>query len=237
MKNPTYTFDEFCDHLAAMDIVRNYRHITLGNGENVELDGTPNFESMTLRTMDYMRQSIHLRGYAQKGAKQEYKREAFALFTEMLENIKRDTIAMSTRVQFRSESDINAIDQQRREHEPQNLQFTHADASLVTSPEPSPNPGAVVAMPVTRQEAKIGRNDACPCGSGKKYKTCHTMRLILNVMFIDKPGKVVGHSRETMYGSVRRLPMVPLIGNVHMKLICNASSNGNPVITLTKKAV
>ncbi len=126
-----------------------------------------------LAAMDYMRQSIHLRGYAQKDPKQEYKREAFALFTEMLENIKRDTIAMLTRVQFRSESDINAIDQQRREHEPQNLQFTHADASLVSSSEPSPNSGAVVAMPVTRQEAKIGRNDACPCGSGKKYKTCH----------------------------------------------------------------
>lgn len=125
-----------------------------------------------LAAMDYMRQSIHLRGYAQKDPKQEYKREAFALFTDMLENIKRDTIAMLTRVQFRSESDINAIDQQRREHEPQNLQFTHADASLVTS-EPGPNPGPVVTMPVTRQEPKIGRNDACPCGSGKKYKACH----------------------------------------------------------------
>ena len=56
MTTPTYTFEEFCDHLAAMEVVRDYRHVTLGNGENIELDDTPNFETMTLRTMDYMRQ-------------------------------------------------------------------------------------------------------------------------------------------------------------------------------------
>ncbi len=136
-----------------------------------------------LAAMDYMRQSIHLRGYAQKDPKQEYKREAFALFTDMLESIKRETIALLTRVEFRSESDINAIDQQRREHEPQNLQFTHADAPLVTDAVPAANAAMEEGgdagaegermQPYTRQEAKIGRNDACPCGSGKKYKTCH----------------------------------------------------------------
>ncbi|HQZ87370.1 MAG TPA: preprotein translocase subunit SecA [Gammaproteobacteria bacterium] len=127
-----------------------------------------------LAAMDYMRQSIHLRGYAQKDPKQEYKREAFALFTDMLESIKRETIGLLMRVEFRSESDINAIDQQRREHEPQNLQFTHADASLVTDPVPAVNTAEEGRVqPYTRQDAKIGRNDACPCGSGKKYKACH----------------------------------------------------------------
>jgi preprotein translocase subunit SecA len=134
-----------------------------------------------LAAMDYMRQSIHLRGYAQKDPKQEYKREAFALFTDMLENIKRETIALLTRVEFRSESDINAIDQQRREHEPQNLQFTHADAPLVTGAAPMDANGEEAGdsgeagrmQPYTREVAKTGRNDACPCGSGRKYKTCH----------------------------------------------------------------
>jgi preprotein translocase subunit SecA len=125
-----------------------------------------------LAAMDYMRQSIHLRGYAQKDPKQEYKREAFALFTDMLENIKRETIALLTRVQFRSESDIEAIDQQRREHEPHNLQFTHADAPLLAEAESSPPPSSS-PLSYTRQEAKIGRNDPCSCGSGRKYKVCH----------------------------------------------------------------
>lgn len=127
-----------------------------------------------LGAMDYMRQSIHLRGYAQKDPKQEYKREAFALFRDMLENTKRETIALLMRVEFRSESDINAMDQQRRESEPQNLQFTHADAPLVTGALPSSaNSEEGDMQPYTRQGAKIGRNDACPCGSGRKYKTCH----------------------------------------------------------------
>ncbi len=135
-----------------------------------------------LAAMDYMRQSIHLRGYAQKDPKQEYKREAFALFKEMLESIQRETIAFLTRVEFRSESDINVLDQQRREHEPQNLQFTHADAPLLANTvsveqvdADSAVPEAEIGrmQPYTRQEAKIGRNEVCPCGSGKKYKACH----------------------------------------------------------------
>lgn len=135
-----------------------------------------------LATMDYMRQSIHLRGYAQKDPKQEYKREAFTLFSDMLENIKRDVIGLITRVQVRSESDVDALDQQRREHEPHNLQFTHADAPSMSSPIPPTQLGNseqfdsednLKAQPFTRNVPKIGRNDSCPCGSGKKYKQCH----------------------------------------------------------------
>lgn len=134
-----------------------------------------------LAAMDYMRQSINLRGYAQKDPKQEYKREAFALFSDMLENIKRETVAILTRVQFK-ESDIEAIDQQRRENEPQNVQYIHADASsagappssaMSTEPEYIEGMEEGVMTPYTRQGAKIGRNDVCPCGSGKKYKSCH----------------------------------------------------------------
>jgi preprotein translocase subunit SecA len=145
-----------------------------------------------LAAMDYMRQSIHLRGYAQKDPKQEYKREAFALFADMLEHIKRETISMLMRVQFKTESDVEAIDQQWREHEPQNLQFTHADAPLlVVAPakaaekekrmqenaalldSPEIVSSEIPMTPYTRQQPKVGRNDPCPCGSGQKYKQCH----------------------------------------------------------------
>lgn len=135
-----------------------------------------------LVTMDYLRQSIHLRGYAQKDPKQEYKREAFNLFSDMLDSIKRQVIELITRVQFRSESDIEAIDRQWREHEPRDLQFTHADAPELTE-EKKPMMATAVEeqglvdedsqAPFTRQVPKIGRNDVCPCGSGRKYKQCH----------------------------------------------------------------
>ena len=132
-----------------------------------------------LAAMDYMRQSIHLRGYAQKDPKQEYKREAFTLFSDMLEGIKRETISILTRVQFKTETDIDAIDQQRREQEPQNLQFMHADAPSVIATKESASghtaedTDASPMVPYIRQDAKTGRNDPCPCGSGKKYKQCH----------------------------------------------------------------
>lgn len=139
-----------------------------------------------LSSMDYMRQSIHLRGYAQKDPKQEYKREAFALFSDMLEHFKRETVQILTRVQFKNESDIAAIDNQRREHEPQNLQFIHAQAPELTAvaaqaPGQMAEQGAdeevqgepARVSPYTRETPKVGRNDACPCGSGKKYKSCH----------------------------------------------------------------
>jgi len=130
-----------------------------------------------LAAMDYLRQSIHLRGYAQKDPKQEYKREAFALFSEMLEHLKREATRILTQVQFRSESDVAVIDQQRREQD-QHLQYTHADAPIVTSSSAEPADdqagGEVIELkPFTRSDAKVGRNDVCPCGSGRKYKQCH----------------------------------------------------------------
>lgn len=138
-----------------------------------------------LVTMDYMRQSIHLRGYAQKDPKQEYKREAFDLFSNMLENVKRETISILTRVQLRSEQDIAEMERQRKEHEARDLTFTHADAPKLGLPE-NPLPSntqngeeefseefAPAAVPFTRDLPKVGRNEPCPCGSGKKFKQCH----------------------------------------------------------------
>lgn len=148
-----------------------------------------------LITMDYMRQSIHLRGYAQKDPKQEYKREAYILFTDLLENVKREVIALLTRVQFKTESDVEAFDRQWRENEPRELQFTHADAPAITQGgatsgsmgsgahemvlEEEAAAGAMGGSaasggtPYTRQMPKVGRNDPCPCGSGQKFKQCH----------------------------------------------------------------
>lgn len=139
-----------------------------------------------LVTMDYLRQSIHLRGYAQKDPKQEYKRESFTLFTDMLENIKREVIALLSRVQLKGESDVEALDQQWRGNEARDLQFKHDEApDLMASPDVNaavPQGGYEYvdteeleseAQPFTRNQPKVGRNEPCPCGSGKKYKACH----------------------------------------------------------------
>jgi preprotein translocase subunit SecA len=119
-----------------------------------------------LASMDYLRQGIHLRGYAQKDPKQEYKREAFSLFKAMLEHLKYDVIRLLTSVEVQSEADVNAVEEQRRSEQANKMQFLHQDDS---------NDGNLEASDMTfrRSERKIGRNDACPCGSGKKFKNCH----------------------------------------------------------------
>ncbi len=125
-----------------------------------------------LAAMDHLRQGIHLRGYAQKDPKQEYKREAFEMFTRMLDAIRRDVVEILSRVQVRGEEDVEALEEQRRRSAP--MEYTH-DELPGTAPE-----GAMPATeeleqhtPYVRQERKIGRNEPCPCGSGKKYKQCH----------------------------------------------------------------
>jgi preprotein translocase subunit SecA len=125
-----------------------------------------------LAAMDYLRQGIGLRGYAQKDPKQEYKREAFEMFTAMLDRIKHDVIAIVSKVQVRAESDVEAVEQQRRSEAPR--QYQHAEASAMAGPqEDQAPPGEETHTPYTRQGRKIGRNEPCPCGSGKKYKQCH----------------------------------------------------------------
>lgn len=124
-----------------------------------------------LAAMDHLRQGIHLRGYAQKNPKQEYKRESFDLFTQMLETLKRDVVSILSRVQVQ-ERDVEAMEeQQRQQAEAAPRTYTHAAAENQLADEEA----QAEAAPVTfvRDEQKIGRNDPCPCGSGKKYKHCH----------------------------------------------------------------
>jgi len=130
-----------------------------------------------LASMDYLRQGIYLRGYAQKQPKQEFKREAFELFQLMLERIKHEIIQLLARVRVRSEGEVQALEeQQQRQAQARQLQFQHAEAGGLAAgePEAAADPGAASAqMPMQRDAPKVGRNDPCPCGSGKKYKHCH----------------------------------------------------------------
>jgi len=113
-----------------------------------------------LAAMDYLRQGIHLRGYAQKNPKQEYKRESFELFSEMLENLKIEVISLLSKVQVKAESDVEEVERQRQETAAKPTQTNQADEQ-----------GSVQVG--HRQGPKVGRNDPCPCGSGKKFKQCH----------------------------------------------------------------
>jgi len=124
-----------------------------------------------LASLDHLRQGIHLRGYAQKNPKQEYKREAFELFSDMLDRIKQDVVRVVLTVQVRSEADVQAV-----EPEPavSNVQYQHADYEQALAPNGDGGDTAVaVAPPFVRAGDKVGRNDPCPCGSGRKYKHCH----------------------------------------------------------------
>src|SRR5690242_12779310 len=145
-----------------------------------------------LAAMDYLRQGIHLRGYAQKDYRFEYKREAFELFAAMLERVKFETVSLLSKVEIRTAEEIEREEEARRQHVMRMLQAQHAEAlsalaaeSPEAEPQPSPGfakmPGALPATPINggpmadpqgtfvRGERKVGRNEPCPCGSGKKF--------------------------------------------------------------------
>ncbi|MGY1521290.1 preprotein translocase subunit SecA [Luteimonas sp. A482] len=131
-----------------------------------------------LGRMDYLRQGIHLRGYAQKQPKQEYKKEAYELFSELLDKVKREVVTLLARVRVRSEDEVAAIEAQERAQAEARLrqaQFQHADSGGYGADEEAAQPDYQHGpqSPIVRDGAKIGRNDPCPCGSGKKYKHCH----------------------------------------------------------------
>ena len=135
-----------------------------------------------LSTMDHLRHGIHLRGYAQKNPKQEYKRESFNLFSELLDSIKRDSIRVLSHVQVRREDPVEEEARLRQEAEDlaSRMQFQHAEAPGLDQPEAMAQvlQGAdvedvVAATEPVRSEQKLGRNELCHCGSGKKYKHCH----------------------------------------------------------------
>ena len=125
-----------------------------------------------LSAMDHLRQGIHLRGYAQKDPKQEYKRESFELFIAMLENLKTDVVGILSKVQIQSREEAEAIQEKRREEEAKaNIQFQHAQIN--SDGEEEKEAADEPADTFVRQDKKVGRNDPCPCGSGKKFKQCH----------------------------------------------------------------
>lgn len=141
--------------------------------KSVMLQCLDNLWKEHLAAMDHLRQGIHLRGYAQKNPKQEYKRESFELFTQMLEMLKQQVIGILSRVQVQ-ERDVDNITEQRRRAEEHPRTYTHAEAGNMgaeNEEEPAAQPDAV-QTPFVRGD-KVGRNDPCPCGSGKKYKHCH----------------------------------------------------------------
>jgi preprotein translocase subunit SecA len=126
-----------------------------------------------LAAMDYMRQGIFLRSYAQKNPKQEYKREAFELFTSMLDRINYDAISLLARMQVRSEAEIEREEMERQARLERMMQFNHAEAPTLAGSAVSAPAEPESAVPFQREVRKIGRNEACPCGSGRKFKQCH----------------------------------------------------------------
>lgn len=142
--------------------------------KSVLLQALDNHWREHLAAMDHLRQGIHLRGYAQKNPKQEYKREAFEMFNAMLNTIKHDVVAILSKIQLVAEEDAAAIEAQRRQSNNYKMTYEHPDANNIEQ-------GSSVVEAITtegthtqqRRVAKVGRNDPCVCGSGKKYKQCH----------------------------------------------------------------
>ncbi|MGE3389295.1 MAG: preprotein translocase subunit SecA [Gammaproteobacteria bacterium] len=125
-----------------------------------------------LSAMDHLRQGIHLRGYAQKDPKQEYKREAFDMFAKMLQALMRDVVGILSKVEVKAREDVDALEaQRRRESEMKQIEI-HESTDALHEPE-EPAGTAVPQHATVRRGAKVGRNDPCPCGSGRKFKQCH----------------------------------------------------------------
>jgi len=128
-----------------------------------------------LAAMDYLRQSIGLRGYAQKNPKQEYKRESFNMFTELLDRIKHEAITLLSKVQIRAREEVDELEQQGHQ-QPENVSYQHQQAGGMQEPAQAEGGEAGADeshKPYVRGERKLGRNEPCWCGSGKKFKHCH----------------------------------------------------------------
>ena len=159
-------FDNYMEqkeHLVGADIMRRLE-------KQVMLDILDRYWKEHLIALDHLRQGIHLRSYAAKNPKQEYKREAFEMFVAMLDNIKHDVIRFLSRVQVRTETDVAEAEQQHKR--PVNMTFNHPAAPDSLSTQTG-EPDSGSGTPFIRGQRKIGRNEPCPCGSGKKYKHCH----------------------------------------------------------------
>ena len=149
------------EDLASADIMRQFER-------SVMLQSLDNHWREHLAALDHLRQGIHLRSYAQKNPKQEYKREAFELFEGLLNAVKSEVTKVTMLVQVKNEADVEAVE---KPLEVENLQYQHADyEEALANPADDPPPGG---QPQVREGIKVGRNDPCPCGSGKKFKQCH----------------------------------------------------------------
>ncbi len=151
--------------LATADILRQFER-------SVMLQSLDNHWREHLAALDHLRQGIHLRSYAQKNPKQEYKREAFELFETLLNTIKTEVTKVTMLVQVKTEADVEAVE---RPVEVENVQYQHADydEALGLAAADEGEAAAQAGQPLVREGMKVGRNDPCPCGSGKKYKQCH----------------------------------------------------------------
>ncbi|HAF01151.1 MAG TPA: preprotein translocase subunit SecA, partial [Methylophilaceae bacterium] len=152
--------------LASAENMRNFER-------SVMLQSLDNHWREHLAALDHLRQGIHLRSYAQKNPKQEYKREAFELFESLLNTVKSEVTRVTMLVQVRSREELEA-EAVEPVAEVSNVQYQHADYDEALA-NPSAEEAALLAsgQPVVREGVKVGRNDPCPCGSGKKYKNCH----------------------------------------------------------------
>ena len=150
--------------LAGADNIRNFER-------SIMLQSLDNHWREHLAALDHLRQGIHLRSYAQKNPKQEYKREAFQLFEGLLNTVKSEVTRITMLVQVRTQEDVEAVEPVAHV---ENVQYQHADyEEALANPSPDEEAQLASGQPVVRDGAKVGRNDPCPCGSGKKYKNCH----------------------------------------------------------------
>ncbi len=158
------------ERLAGTKVIRHFE-------KAVMLQVLDNHWKEHLAAMDHLRQGIHLRSYAHQNPKHEFKREAFEMFSQMLDKIKHEVIGIISKVQIRTETDVDAVEEQRRQSMPA-MQFRHAKVEglaneVAEGAESEQQPKKIQKKPFVRKERKIGRNEPCPCGSGKKYKLCH----------------------------------------------------------------
>ena len=165
LENATRDYEEKFAGVEHKEYVRQFER-------GVMLQTLDNHWREHLASLDHLRQGIHLRGYAQKNPKQEYKREAFELFSGLLDVVKREVTQKLMLVRVQTEQEVEqAAEQVEHIPEPKNVQYHHADYEEALETAQAGDDTAV--QPFVRQGQKIGRNDPCPCGSGKKYKQCH----------------------------------------------------------------
>ncbi len=156
------------EEVVGVEVLRNFE-------KSVMLQTLDTLWKEHLAAMDHLRQGIHLRGYAQKNPKQEYKRESFELFEGLLESLKTDVITVLSRVRVQRQEEVERMEEQRRAHAEAAARQAHAEHASAENQLSDGEESAENApqQPVVRDERKVGRNEPCPCGSGKKYKQCH----------------------------------------------------------------